>query len=69
MPIALCPICDTDVVVRGQPSLGQRVICLRCKAALFIVWWDPVELDWSLRDLGKEEGPHDLGPDQLDRAR
>ncbi len=69
MPIAMCPICDGDLLVRGRPSLGQRVVCPRCDAKLFIVWQDPLELDWRFYDLDEEDGSLDTTPDRLDRTR
>ena len=69
MPIALCPMCDGDLLVRGRPSLGQRVVCRKCEAKLFVVWQDPLELDWRFYDLDEEEDPLRATPDQADRAR
>jgi hypothetical protein len=47
MVIGACPECDADVVFNEMPSLEQRIVCARCRAALIVIGLTPIELDWA----------------------
>ncbi len=52
MSLTMCPQCDREFIVTGDPSLGQPVTCPACGARLRIVWLDPCELE------PQDEAPH-----------
>ena len=47
MPYAICPGCDDELYVRGEPRLGQKVLCRECDETLQVVSVDPLEVDWA----------------------
>ena len=50
MPYAICPGCDDELYVRGEPRLGQKVLCRECDETLQVVSVDPLEVDWAYED-------------------
>ncbi len=55
MPYAVCPACDEEFLVRGAPTLGQRVECPECHARLEVVYRSPLELDFAYEDEEDDE--------------
>ena len=56
MPLAMCPRCDHEFIVSGNPTLtlGQPITCPACAARLRVVWLEPCELDWEPDALDDE---------------
>jgi lysine biosynthesis protein LysW len=50
VPYAVCPACDEEFSVRGNPTLGQRIECPECRAKLEVVYRNPLELDFAFDD-------------------
>ena len=60
MSIALCPVCDRDLVIPGKPVIGQNTVCAHCQAKLYVVWQDPLELDlieWAVNQESVTQRP------------
>jgi uncharacterized paraquat-inducible protein A len=57
MALALCPQCDHEFIVPGEPALGQHVLCPSCHTHLVVVWRDPCELDWADAVDGEQRRP------------
>jgi len=55
VPYAVCPACDEEFMVRGNPALGQRVECPECHARLEVVYRNPLELDFAYDEEEWEE--------------
>ena len=55
MPLGMCPVCDKDLVVPGKPRIGQSVLCSSCRAKLYVVWQEPLELDWVYPRMEEDE--------------
>ena len=52
MPYAICPGCDAEVDVSGNPRLGREIRCPECDGALVVVNLNPLELDWTEEEKG-----------------
>ncbi|MGB2963929.1 MAG: hypothetical protein WBB69_08085 [Anaerolineales bacterium] len=44
MRFGLCPNCESNVDVGGQPEIGNHLICKTCLIESVIVWLNPIEL-------------------------
>ena len=69
MPYAVCPACDEEFMVRGNPTLGQRVECPECRAKLEVVYRNPLELDFAYEDEDdwlEDEDEDDLDEEELE---
>ena len=64
MPYAVCPACDEEFMVRGNPTLGQRVECPECHAKLEVVYRNPLELDFANEDEWDEDDDDDEEDDE-----
>lgn len=73
MPFAVCPSCDEEILVRGTPTLGQRLTCPECHARLEVVYRSPLELDFAEDedddewDDEEEEEEEEEGEDEGER--
>ena len=50
-----CPTCNVPVKINQTVKLGDTISCTACKAALEVVWLDPIELDVLIDDDEFEE--------------
>lgn len=66
MPYAVCPACDEEFMVRGNPTLGQRVECPECHAKLEVVYRNPLELDFANDEDEWEEDDDDWDEEEED---
>jgi lysine biosynthesis protein LysW len=42
-----CPMCQSNIIIRHKPWLGQNIRCPSCEAILEVVFLNPLELDWT----------------------
>jgi alpha-aminoadipate/glutamate carrier protein LysW len=42
--IAVCPVCDAEVRLQGDPVLSELVVCDACSCMLEVRGLDPVQL-------------------------
>lgn len=53
--MALCPDCETEILLEADAEEGQNITCPECWAYLKIISLDPPELDWDVDDFEEDE--------------
>ncbi|MFZ2487559.1 MAG: hypothetical protein WAZ19_05510 [Anaerolineae bacterium] len=49
MNVATCPLCDTNLPIPRNSSVGSMLFCPRCDCLLQVVTLDPPEVDFPYK--------------------
>lgn len=62
----ICLNCSKIIVLEGDPSIGQTVLCPNCDAYFEITHLSPIVLDWAFEDDDDYDDDDDDYDEELD---